>query len=292
MILYTNSLKKREFDKKGPQNFCSERATIVNRQGASENENSEAAELRKRSSGPFSREAGEQSELARRDPTQSKTDSASCLCINAKNISKSFKSPTATTILKNISLEVQAGETVAIMGKSGEGKTTLLHILGTLEPATEGTLEICGLTATSSNWNYLRNQKIGFIFQAFNLLEDYTVLENVLMPAKIANQDAHERALELLQEVGLSHRKDFPAKLLSGGEKQRAAIARAFLNDPALILADEPSGNLDHANSTIIYNLLLGAAQKRGKALIVVTHDSELAALCQKTYSLMDGELR
>lgn len=219
------------------------------------------------------------------------------MILKAKNISKSFKSPTEVTILKNISLEIQAGETVAIMGKSGEGKTTLLHILGTLEPATEGTLEICGLAANSSNWNYLRNQKIGFIFQAYNLLEDYTVLENILMPAKIAIQDtrpgspAHQRALELLKDVGLEHRADFPAKLLSGGEKQRAAIARAFLNDPALILADEPSGNLDHANSTIIYNLLLSAAQKRGKALIVVTHDRELAALCQKTYSLLDGAI-
>lgn len=216
------------------------------------------------------------------------------MILQAKNISKKFKSPTEVTILNNISLEVHAGETVAIMGKSGEGKTTLLHILGTLEPATEGSLKICGIPASPSNWNHLRNQKIGFIFQAYNLLEDYTVLENVLMPAKIAGHlgpAAHQRALELLHEVGLSHRADFPAKLLSGGEKQRAAIARAFLNDPALILADEPSGNLDHANSTIIYNLLLGAAQKRGKALIVVTHDRELADLCQKTYSLMDGVL-
>jgi lipoprotein-releasing system ATP-binding protein len=219
------------------------------------------------------------------------------MILAAKNISKSFKNPTEVTILKNITLEVKAGETVAIMGKSGEGKTTLLHILGTLEPPTQGSLEICGLPATAANWNHLRNQKIGFIFQAYNLLEDYTVLDNILMPAKIAHQDtrpdspAHQRALELLEEVGLSHRADFPAKLLSGGEKQRAAIARAFLNDPALILADEPSGNLDHAHSTIIYNLLLGAAQKRGKALIVVTHDRELAALCQKTYSLMDGVL-
>lgn len=217
--------------------------------------------------------------------------------LSASKISKSFKNPILVTILKNISLEIKAGETVAITGKSGEGKTTLLHILGTLEPPTEGILEICGLQASSSNWSQLRNQKIGFIFQAYNLLEDYTVLENILMPAKIANQDtrpgsaSHQRALELLAEVGLSHRADFPAKLLSGGEKQRAAIARAFLNDPALILADEPSGNLDHAHSTIIYNLLLGAAQKRGKALIVVTHDRELAALCQKTYSLLDGEL-
>ncbi len=219
------------------------------------------------------------------------------MILKAKNISKSFKSPIDVTILKDITLEIKAGETIAITGKSGEGKTTLLHILGTLEAPTNGTLEICGTLASSSTWNHLRNQKIGFIFQAYNLLEDYTVLENILMPAKIAHQDtrpgsaSHTRALELLQEVGLSHRADFPAKLLSGGEKQRAAIARAFLNDPALILADEPSGNLDHAHSTIIYNLLLSAAQKRGKALIVVTHDRELAALCQKTYSLMDGVL-
>ncbi|MBS0649170.1 MAG: ABC transporter ATP-binding protein [Verrucomicrobia bacterium] len=217
--------------------------------------------------------------------------------LSATQISKHFKSPTDVTVLKNISLEVKAGETVAIIGKSGEGKTTLLHILGTLEPPTEGSLEICGLRASAANWSHLRNQKIGFIFQAYNLLEDYTVLENILMPAKIAGQNtqpgsfSYQRALELLAEVGLAHRAHFPAKLLSGGEKQRAAIARAFLNDPALILADEPSGNLDHAHSKIIYNLLLEAAQKRGKALIVVTHDRELAALCQKTYSLMDGVL-
>ncbi|HEX2579414.1 MAG TPA: ABC transporter ATP-binding protein [Rhabdochlamydiaceae bacterium] len=215
------------------------------------------------------------------------------MILKAQNISKKFKTPTEVTILNNISLEVSSGETVAIMGKSGEGKTTLLHILGTLEPATSGSIEICGIVASPSNWNTLRNQKIGFIFQAYNLLEDYTVLENVLMPAKIAGHDTpNQRALELLEEVGLAHRAHFPAKLLSGGEKQRVAIARAFLNDPALILADEPSGNLDHAHSTIIYNLLLGAAQKRGKALVVVTHDRELAALCQKTYFLMDGGLK
>jgi len=220
------------------------------------------------------------------------------MILKAKNISKKFKTPIEVTILNHISLEVSAGETVAIMGKSGEGKTTLLHILGTLEPATEGSIEICGTVACPSNWHALRNQKIGFIFQAYNLLEDYTVLENVLMPAKIGNQDtrpgsaAYQRALELLEEVGLAHRAHFPAKLLSGGEKQRAAISRAFLNDPALILADEPSGNLDHAHSTIIYRLLLSAAQKRGKALVVVTHDRELAALCQKTYFLMDGGLK
>lgn len=220
------------------------------------------------------------------------------MILKAKNISKSFKSPTLVTVLNNISLEVNAGETVAITGKSGEGKTTLLHILGTLEAPTTGTLEICGSLSEPSSWTTLRNQKIGFIFQAYNLLEDYTVLDNVLMPAKIAQKDirpgsfSHTRALELLEEVGLSHRTNFQAKFLSGGEKQRVAIARAFLNDPDLILADEPSGNLDHAHSTAIYNLLLSSALKRGKALIVVTHDPELAGLCHKTYSLLDGKLQ
>ena len=220
------------------------------------------------------------------------------MILKARNISKTFKSPTSVTVLKNISIEVGPGETIAITGKSGEGKTTLLHILGMLEPPTEGSLEICSIPAEPESWSLLRNQKIGFVFQAYNLLDEYTVLENVLMPAKIGKKDirpgspAYLRALQLLEEVGLSHRVDFQAKLIYGGEKQRVSIARAFINDPDLILADEPSGNLDHAHSTQIYNLLLTAAQKRGKALVVVTHDQELANLCQKTYSLIDGELK
>ncbi len=213
------------------------------------------------------------------------------MILKAKNISKVFKTPTSTTVLKEISLEVGLGETVAITGKSGEGKTTLLHILGTLEPPTSGEISICEEIASPSNWTRLRRERIGFIFQAYNLLEEYTVLENVLMPAKIAKRERTARALELLEEVGLSHRAHFSAKLLSGGERQRAAIARAFLNDPDLILADEPSGNLDHDHSKMIYDLLLRGAKKRNKALVVVTHDGELAALCQRNYSLQGGKL-
>jgi lipoprotein-releasing system ATP-binding protein len=215
----------------------------------------------------------------------------------AKNLSKSFKTPIPTLILKKISLEVFPGETVAITGKSGEGKTTLLHLLGTLESPSAGTLEISGIPAEPSTWSLLRNQKIGFVFQTYNLLEDYTAFDNVLMPAKIGGHatnpgsPAHTRALQLLSEVGLSERIYFPSKLLSGGEKQRVAIARAFENDPDLILADEPSGNLDHAHSRLIYDLLLKAATIRGKALIVVTHDPELAALCGRHYALTNGVL-
>lgn len=194
------------------------------------------------------------------------------------------------TILHDISLEVEAGQTVAITGKSGEGKSTLLHILGTLEKPSSGELFICGKPL--KNLPQIRNRHIGFIFQSFNLLEEYTVLENVLMPGKIGRHKLdHIRALTLLEEVGLSHRADFPAKLLSGGEKQRAAIARALYNDPDLILADEPSGNLDHSHSVAIHEMLIGSAKKRNKALIIVTHDPELASLCDRTYLLMDGIL-
>ncbi len=217
--------------------------------------------------------------------------------LKAQKLSKTYKTPLDMRVLDNIFLEVFPGETISIVGKSGEGKTTLLHLLGTLETPTSGSIEICGELATTHTSSYLRNIHIGFVFQAYHLLEDCTVLENVLMPARIAHKDIrlgspiHNRALELLGEVGLSHRLFFPAKLLSGGEKQRVAIARALINNPAIILADEPSGNLDHAHSQAIYTLLLDEAHKRNKALVVVTHDLILASQCKKTYALQDGKL-
>jgi len=217
--------------------------------------------------------------------------------LEASDIHKSFDHPTPTTVLSGISLQVAPGQSVAITGKSGEGKSTLLHILGTLEKPTSGKISIAGIEPSAQNNPLLRSRYIGFIFQTFNLLDDYTVLDNVLMPAKIARlathpgSEAYRRALELLEEVGLSHRAGFLAKLLSGGEKQRAAIARALCNDPLLIFADEPSGNLDHARSASIHSLLIGCAQRRGKALIIVTHDRNLASLCGRVYTLADGTL-
>lgn len=217
--------------------------------------------------------------------------------LKASDLSKTYKTPIDITILDKVSLEVFPGETVAIVGKSGEGKTTLLHLLGSLEEPTSGTIEICGERVSPHNSPLLRNKHIGFVFQAYHLLEECSVLENILMPARIGQQKtnpgsfAYQRALELLKDVGLSHRALFPAKRLSGGEKQRVAIARALINDPSIILADEPSGNLDHAHSQAIYTLLLNEAQKRDKALVVVTHDLALASRCQKTYSLQDGRL-
>lgn len=217
------------------------------------------------------------------------------MILSAKQITKKFFTPFPVDVLKGIDLEIKRGESIAIVGKSGEGKSTLLHILGTLEKPCSGHLEICGKNIKESSLPNLRNQHIGFIFQSYNLLEDYTVLDNVLMPARIARRptqkgsSTYERALNLLEIVGLKKRAGFLAKLLSGGEKQRAAIARALCNDPDLILADEPSGNLDHAHSQEVHSLLISLAKDFDKSLIVVTHDREFSALCNRTLQLKDG---
>ncbi|HSW87477.1 MAG TPA: ABC transporter ATP-binding protein [Rhabdochlamydiaceae bacterium] len=215
----------------------------------------------------------------------------------AKDLHKTFYTPEPLPILKGISIEVEEGETIAIMGKSGEGKSTLLHVLGTLEAPTQGKIQIKGKDVDHVRTAALRNEHIGFIFQNFNLLEDYSVLENVLMPAKIGRRStkradpSYQKGLELIERVGLSSRLHFPIKLLSGGEKQRAAIARSLCNDPDLILADEPSGNLDRATSAHIHSLLIESAKQFSKSLIVVTHDQELAALCDRILILKDGHL-
>lgn len=214
----------------------------------------------------------------------------------AKQITKTFHAPTPCHILDGVDLEVKAGETVAIMGLSGVGKSTLLHILGTLEPQDSGELIIEGKLA-DKNRPKIRNQSIGFVFQSFFLLENHTVLDNVLMPAKIARASTrhgskmHERALYLLKRLNLLDRQDHLAKTLSGGEKQRTCIARALCNSPTLILADEPTGNLDQKTSRVIQELLLEAVKEEGKSLIVVTHDADFAKRCDKVYQLKDGKL-
>lgn len=219
------------------------------------------------------------------------------IILQASKLKKVFHNPAEVHILKDFDLTVRRGETIAIMGRSGEGKSTLLQILGTLESPCSGALEIDGQTVSSFNKSRIRNQKLGFIFQSFHLLEDYTALENVLIPARIARynitpgQQAYERACQLLQHVGLADRLHFNTKLLSGGEKQRVAIARALCNDPDIILADEPSGNLDKQTSRYIHELLLDLSHCQGKTLIIVTHDPELAKMCSITYHLVNGQL-
>ncbi len=215
--------------------------------------------------------------------------------LSAKKISKTFTHPQEVEVLKGVSLEVSPGESVAIMGASGEGKSTLLQILGTLEAPTSGELFIAGKSVGEHPPPDLRNQHIGFVFQGFNLLDDYTVLQNVLMPALISGQPIHkgsiayERAYLLLETVGVIHRINFATKLLSGGERQRVALARALCNNPELLLADEPSGNLDHETSNRIHELLMHSVKELKKALIVVTHDERLANLCDRQVTLCDG---
>jgi lipoprotein-releasing system ATP-binding protein len=217
--------------------------------------------------------------------------------IEAKNLSKAYKAPQKLQILTDVNLTVHEGASLAIMGRSGAGKTTLLHALGTLETIDSGSLKILGRDVNETNKDKVRAADLGFIFQSYNLLEDFSAIENVLMPARILRQKAskestaYKRAQELLEQVGLEERADFPAKLLSGGERQRVAIARALCNDPKIILADEPSGNLDAENASLIYSLLLEIVRKQKKTLIVVTHDEELAKLCDQTYILTSGKL-
>lgn len=212
--------------------------------------------------------------------------------LKAENLKKTFINPRKCEILKGISLAVHAGETVAIMGPSGVGKSTLLHILGTLDTPSAGTLEISGKNALGDAAATLRNEHIGFIFQNYNLLDEYSVTDNVLMPTRIARVSGKEEvAKNLLKEVGLSGHLSHLAKQLSGGEKQRAAIARALCNNPDLILADEPTGNLDDTNSARIHELLISSAKTLNKGLIVVTHNHELAKQCDVIYTLHDGYL-
>lgn len=202
----------------------------------------------------------------------------------ADKIDKQFTYPSKRNLFQGISLSVSPGESVAITGPSGVGKTTLLHILGTLEPPTSGTLIIDDQIVTPFNRSHLRNKHIGFIFQSFHLLDDYTVYENVAMPARIARYTPSPTHIKhLLSLVGMEDKSHHETKLLSGGEKQRVAIARALCNNPSLLLADEPTGNLDQANAQIIQSILTHVANKQNKAVIIVTHDASLASSCHRT---------
>ena len=200
-------------------------------------------------------------------------------------------------ILHNLSLSVDTGESIAVVGPSGTGKSTLLHILGTLEKPSSGTIFLAGNEVSQKTYMKMRNQHIGFIFQNFNLFEDCSVWENAIMPSRILRKDRKLRkqqrsyTRDLLTQVGLHEHKDRIAKHLSGGEKQRVAIVRALCNRPELILADEPSGNLDEATSLSVHTLLIDSVKSTGGALIIVTHDPVLANLCDRKYLLKEGKL-
>jgi len=201
------------------------------------------------------------------------------------------------TVLDGINLEVQRGEMVAVVGASGAGKSTLLHLLGALDKPTRGSVRIAGeplADRTDDALSALRNRSVGFVFQFHHLLREFTALENVMMPMRIAGWDdrrAEARAAELLARVGLSGRTQHKPAAMSGGEQQRTAVARALAIDPAVLLADEPSGNLDHANSERLHDLFVELSRDLEIAMVVATHNRSLAARADRTLLLEDGRL-
>ena len=212
--------------------------------------------------------------------------------IKAAGIEKSFGN---LKVLKGVSFEAGKGEIVSIMGASGAGKSTLLQILGTLSTPDKGTLTIDGTDVTRLSGDRLsdfRNRKIGFVFQFHNLLPEFTALENVMIPAFIAGasrKTAEAEAKKLLEEMGLSERMQHKPSELSGGEQQRVAIARALINRPAVVFADEPSGNLDSKTKQEIHQLFFDLRDKHGQTFIIVTHDPALADLCDRKLEMKDG---
>lgn len=212
--------------------------------------------------------------------------------LHATSLVKSYGPLTA---LKGVSLAVEAGEVVSIVGPSGAGKTTLLQILGTLERPDTGTMTLAGenpFTLSAMDLARFRNQKIGFVFQFHNLLPEFSALENVCMPGLLAGKSKAQiepRAKELLGLLGLADRMKHGGSQLSGGEQQRVAVARALLNKPALILADEPSGNLDSENAALLHDLFFRLRQELGQTFVIVTHNTALAERCDRVIRLRDG---
>ena len=213
--------------------------------------------------------------------------------VSTKNITKSYGS---LPILKGVSLEVSQGEIVSIVGASGAGKSTLLHILGTLEKPDSGTLMIDQTNVFELSARKLalfRNQKIGFVFQFHHLLPEFSAIENVCIPAWIAGtgkNEAMKRAMELLEILNLKDRAEHKPNELSGGEQQRVAIARALINNPAIVLADEPTGNLDSQNSKAIFDIINNLRNQLGQTFIMVTHNQELADLSDRALTMVDGK--
>ena len=215
------------------------------------------------------------------------------MMIEAKGIEKSFGT---LKVLKGIDLQVEKSEVASIMGASGAGKSTLLQILGTLSTPDAGTLIIDGTDVTGLNRREIsrfRNLKLGFVFQFHHLLPEFTSLENVMIPALIAGKSektAKDDALKLLDTMGLAERTSHKPSELSGGEQQRVAIARALVNRPSVLFADEPSGNLDSVTKSEIHNLFFRLRDELGQTIVIVTHDPELAKMCDRTLFMKDGQ--
>lgn len=216
------------------------------------------------------------------------------LMLKGNNISKSYGD---LTVLNNLDIEIKQNEIAAIVGKSGSGKSTLLHILGTLDAPDSGTIKIADTDITKLNEQELakfRNQKIGFIFQFHHLLGEFTALENVCIPAYINGDDVEsteQKATELLSYLGLEDRLKHKPNELSGGEQQRVAIARSLINQPAIVFADEPTGNLDDHTSEDLFQLLLQLREDYNQTFVLVTHSKDIAQRCDRTLVLSDKQL-
>ena len=215
--------------------------------------------------------------------------------IKLEGITKSFGS---LQVLKGIVLEINKGEIISIVGPSGAGKTTLLQIMGTLDEPDAGVVQIDGTMVSRMKEKELsafRNKNIGFVFQFHQLLPEFTALENVMIPALIAgvsSKEAHERAMKILDFMGLVDRASHKPNELSGGEKQRVAVARALINDPAVILADEPSGSLDTHNKEDLHQLFFDLRDRLGQTFVIVTHDEGLAEITDRTVHIVDGMIK
>ncbi len=218
--------------------------------------------------------------------------------LEAQNICKSFHDPVSIQVLKNISFAIHKGEFVSLTGKSGCGKSTLLYILSTMDTDYQGALYIDGQLMAAKKEAELaqvRNSKIGFVFQFHYLLNEFTVLKNVMLPGlklqQYADAEVEHRAMEKLTMLGVAHLANKKANLISGGEKQRVAIARALINDPHIIMGDEPTGNLDKKNSDIVFDTFQQLATEFGQTLLIVTHDPNFASKTSRIITMEDGRM-